>query len=251
MGWTEDTDTSEGGGSGCASGRPGLSAVIGFSALALAACTAPAAAAPEKPKPALASGLVALPCGSSETLKPHWSFYCSAGRHYVTTSARMRLMRVADRLSRRYPETSVRYLEASWALGKRPMPPHLSHGDGRQIDLALFYLDHDGNPLDRPPTRTGYGAYEPPLRKADRACTGSHTRLAAYGGADPPPDRTWRLDEVRTAALVRALSDDPKVRRIFIEPHLKHRLGFADDPKVRFAGCRAARHDDHIHVDFF
>jgi hypothetical protein len=41
------------------------------------------------------------------------------------------------------------------------------------------------------------------------------------------------------------------VRRVFIEPHLKARLDLARLSKVRFAGCRAARHDDHIHVDFY
>jgi hypothetical protein len=131
------------------------------------------------------------------------------------------------------------------------MPPHLSHGDGRQIDLALYYVDHKGRPMVRPPTKTGYGAYEPPRREADRSCVGAERRAKRNDGADPPPGRTWRLDEARTRDLIRILSDDPGVRRIFVEPHLKHRLGFGQDRKVRFAGCQAARHDDHLHVDFY
>jgi hypothetical protein len=40
----------------------------------------------------------------------------------------------------------------------------------------------------------------------------------------------------------------PEVTRIFIEPHLADRLGVGGG-KVRFQGCRAARHDDHLHVE--
>ena len=35
--------------------------------------------------------------------------------------------------------------------------------------------------------------------------------------------------------------------KIFIEPHLKQRLGIKNQ-KVRFHGCGAVRHDDHIHL---
>ncbi|MDG1408954.1 MAG: hypothetical protein P8Q50_14385 [Octadecabacter sp.] len=40
---------------------------------------------------------------------------------------------------------------------------------------------------------------------------------------------------------------DQRVGKIFIEPHLAQTLGL-NDPKVRFQGCRAARHDDQIHI---
>ena len=38
-----------------------------------------------------------------------------------------------------------------------------------------------------------------------------------------------------------------KVERIFIEPYLAARLGVSSDV-LGFQGCRAARHDDHIHI---
>jgi hypothetical protein len=37
------------------------------------------------------------------------------------------------------------------------------------------------------------------------------------------------------------------LQKIFIEPHLKNALGITDG-HVRFQGCRAARHDDHVHI---
>lgn len=195
--------------------------------------------------------LVALPCAHVGPLRPHTRGYCLLQRHYVRAAPRAALVETATRLETRFPGTAVRFMEASWPIGKRPMPPHLSHGDGRQVDLALLYVDRAGRPLTRPPTNSGYGAYEPPRSDRDRRCTGATKRPQKIDAPDPPKDRGWRLDDARTAALVRLLAADFRVRRVFIEPHLKVRLGLSDLGKVRFAGCRAARHDDHIHVDFF
>lgn len=193
------------------------------------------------------AGLERLPCGASSPVQPAHAGYCGSGHNYVTAEGRAALLDAAARVTRAYPGARVLYMDASWAQGTRPMPPHFSHGDGREADLALFYRRADGGPLPHPPTASGYSAFEPPRREAERACRGV---AGPHAAPDPPASRGWRLDEARTAALIRALSADPRVRRIFIEPHLKERLGLGRDPKVRFAGCRAARHDDHIHVDF-
>lgn len=220
-------------------------------AACLAGCGPPA---PAKPRPVptfVAPGLVALPCGEAGPLRPHTAGYCLLQRHYVRAAPRAALLKVATSLEARFPGTALRYMEASWPIGTRPMPPHLSHGDGRQADLSLFYVDLKGRPLAATPTRSGYSAFEPPLKNSDRRCTGATKRSPKVDAPDPPADRRWRLDEVRTAAMVRLLAADPRVRRIFIEPHLKARLGLSGLGKVRFAGCRAARHDDHLHVDFY
>ena len=194
-----------------------------------------------------APGLVALPCEARGALRPVSTSYCARHRHYVTEPALAALSDAAAGVARRHPGAVVLYMEASWPRGEKPMPPHVSHGDGRQIDLALFYATRDGRPLASPPTASGYGAFEPPSREAERVCvpdSGHHDR------PDPPAGRGWRLDDERTAELIRMLSADSRVRRIFVEPHLKQRLGFGGDPKVRFAGCAVARHDDHLHIDF-
>ena len=199
------------------------------------------------------AGLKPLPCRTGP-LQPVDRGYCARQRHYVTPAVGAALAEAAAAVSRRHPGAVVRYMEASWPSGVRPMPPHLSHGDGRQIDLALFYEDRRGHALPKPPKAPdprltpGYGAYEPPRPGTERVCAGQRT---PHDRPDPPASRTWRLNEARTAELVRRLADDPRVRRIFIEPHLKARLGFQREGKVRFAGCAAARHDDHIHVDFY
>jgi len=226
-----------------------------FLAIALALATVAVRAKEATPSPAgpavVAPGLVPLPCAETGPLRPHTRGYCLIQRHYVRAAPRAALLEAATTLQARHPGTNIRYMEGSWPIGTRPMPPHLPHGDGRQLDIALFYVDRRGRPLDRAPTRSGYGAYEPPLKSRYRRCTGATARAPGIDAPDPKQDRNWRLDEARTATMVRLLAADPRVRRVFIEPHLKARLGLSGLGKVRFAGCRAARHDDHIHVDFF
>jgi murein endopeptidase len=51
----------------------------------------------------------------------------------------------------------------------------------------------------------------------------------------------------KTKALVELFANDSRIGKIFIEPHLQLRLHITSN-KIRFHGCRAVRHDDHIHV---
>ncbi len=188
-----------------------------------------------------------LPCGPGGPLAPAAQHYCRAGRQYVTTHAHRALLSAAAAVAEAHPGSVLRYMDASWARGRRPMPPHLSHGDGRQVDIALFFETSEGRPLANSPAPGGYGAFEPPRRERDRVCrgvSGPHDR------PDPSRTRRWRMDRERTRALVEKLAAERCVRRIFLEPHLKRELRLTGEPKIRFAGCRAARHDDHIHVDF-
>lgn len=224
--------------------------------LSLSACdVAPAASGiwrgqPGSPDPN-AAGLVSLPCDGSTPLEPIQSYYCRKDRHFVRTAVRDALIDVAHLMVDLHPGAKLRFMDASGPLGEKPFSPHLSHGDGRQIDLALYYTDTNGVPLDHFPDTSRHGGFWPaePARPGEAlACPGGRTGPAEK--PDPPADRPWRLDEVRTRALVEALVSDSRVKRILIEPHLERRLGLWGHPKLRFAGCQAARHDDHLHVDF-
>ena len=62
-------------------------------------------------------------------------------------------------------------------------------------------------------------------------------------------DRNYTFDAERTSELLRRLAAHPAVSRLLIQPHLKTRLGLAAYDKIRFQGCKAARHDDHVHVE--
>jgi hypothetical protein len=59
------------------------------------------------------------------------------------------------------------------------------------------------------------------------------------------------LEEERSRAALQWLATegpDRGIEKILLEPHLKARLGL-DSDLIRFQGCGAARHDDHIHVE--
>ena len=49
-----------------------------------------------------------------------------------------------------------------------------------------------------------------------------------------------------TQELLKLIIKQKDVGKIFIEPHLNTRLNLTSQ-KVRYHGCQAVRHDDHIH----
>jgi hypothetical protein len=68
---------------------------------------------------------------------------------------------------------------------------------------------------------------------------------------DLDPLQPWlarhALDDARTRTLVDAALAHAAIEKVLLEPHLQTRLGLSS-PKLRFQGCRAARHDDHAHL---
>ena len=185
-----------------------------------------------------------LPCFDADLRAGDWVLYCVLGRNYVREGGVEVVRDAHAAVEADFGPSPLTWLDAAGPLDS-PLWPHRSHQDGRQIDLSLYYQNADGEPI-RPPVFSGYFAYEPPRERERRPC-GDQARPIDLG--DPPAHRRWRWDRARTQALVIALIDDDRVRRIFIEPHLADRMGLASHRKVRFAGCSAARHDDHIHID--
>lgn len=56
----------------------------------------------------------------------------------------------------------------------------------------------------------------------------------------------FKMQSPVSCVLNRNLAHDPRVQKILLEPHLRDTLAVRFD-KVRFQGCFAARHDNHIH----
>jgi hypothetical protein len=194
-----------------------------------------------------AFGRAPLPCGvaGEVTLAPRTFLTCLLNRHYSALPARQALQKINNEFSAEYRGFRVAYLDAGFPFFDGfPMMPHLSHGDGRKIDLALIYPDGSATP-----SPIGYWGFAQPRQGDPQPCAGQ-TGLLRW-------NMTWlqpllpgkELDAPHTAALVKALARSPAVSRIFLEPHLRRRLAL-DHPKIRFQGCAAARHDDHIHVEF-
>ncbi|MEO0486532.1 MAG: hypothetical protein AAF092_11530 [Pseudomonadota bacterium] len=207
---------------GLALRRPWLGGFGAYLALSLAATQV-----------APAMGRVPLPCFSGETRV--LLVLCAMNRHYATPEAAA----VTADLGKAVPGTVV--LDAGFPfIDGFPLLPHLSHDDGRKVDTALYY---DGSP----PSPLGYFAFEPgPTDCPDGLWPTMRWDMEWFQPLWP--ERT--LDGARLAAAAQFLANDPRVEKLFLEPHLQARLGLSH-PKIRFQGCRAARHDDHIHFQVF
>jgi hypothetical protein len=55
------------------------------------------------------------------------------------------------------------------------------------------------------------------------------------------------FDSKRTKSMIQFILQEKNTGKIFIEPHLKTRMNLQNN-KIRFHGCRAVRHDDHVHL---
>ena len=123
-----------------------------------------------------------------------------------------------------------------------PLLPHLSHDDGEKLDLALYWTDAEGRYLKgKSKSPIGYWGYvEGP---SDCPKTWKDLRWDMPWLQTVLPDR--HLDEARTRAALEWLAQDARVSKVLVEAHIAKRLGVTH-PKIRFQGCRAARHDDHI-----
>jgi hypothetical protein len=184
------------------------------------------------------------PCASTTVVG------CVLNRTYLKSKPLALITELDQVMAKRFPGSGVTILEGSFPfLDGFPLPPHLSHHDGRKVDLAYFYRDASGRPITRgSPSPVGYFHYQQP-RPGDREpCAGRFTALRWDFGWRQPEEPAWVLDEERTRAMILWLKARPEVTRIFIEPHLADRLSVGGG-KVRFQGCQAARHDDHLHVE--
>jgi hypothetical protein len=181
---------------------------------------------------------------------------CLLNRHYVRPALRDVVIKSHQALDAKYPGCTVNYLDAGFPFYNGfPLLPHLSHNDGRKLDLAFFYKDKKGKPLNDAPSAIGYGVYESPLGSevnyAERCASKGYWQYGVMEQIVPQHNKPYYIfDATRTAALVNILSANKHVEKIFIEPHLKKRLGLSS-PKIRFHGCQAVRHDDHVHVQIY
>ncbi len=188
-------------------------------------------------------GRVPLPCGG-ETLRMQSPLYCAMLRNFVTPDLLAVAQEAADRVAAEFPGTVTLALDGGFPfLDGMPLVPHLSHGDDEKLDFAFYYRDEAGYLAGRTASWLGYFAFE----RGAETCPPAWATLRWDMGWFQPLVRDLELEPERTAALIRALAADPRVAKVFVEPPLAARLGLAGD-KLRFQGCRAARHDDHVHI---
>ena len=186
-----------------------------------------------------------LPCFGAP-LQMQSPIYCALLRNYVMPDLAAIAHDAATEIAQVYPGTVTLALDGGFPfLSGMPLMPHLSHDDGEKLDFAFYYINAAGAYL---PGKTrspiGYFAFE---NGRDVDCNPVWLTLRWDMGWLQPLWPNRPVDDVRTAALIKIFAADPRVGKIFVEPPLATRLDLTD-PKIRFQGCRAARHDDHIHI---
>ncbi len=179
--------------------------------------------------------------------------YILANRNYVTPEMNEALKSIEKRLQAHYPELKLVVLDANFPFFDGfPLLPHLSHDDGRKIDLAFVYEEPNGHLTNQKVSRSGYGVYADPeegeLNQADLCISKGSWQ---YGITDyfslGEINSDLRFSEGANRKLLEAIVTDERIGKVFVEPHLKERLGVVSD-KIRFQGCHSVRHDDHFHI---
>jgi hypothetical protein len=197
------------------------------------------------------TGRASIPCIERGGLSSS-AFSCVLHRHYADAELVSIASRLATDVGQRFPGTSTRTLDGNFPFFDGfPLPPHLSHDDGEKLDLAFHYT-RDGvyqrGALGSP---IGYWKFEFPHDGEPDACAGRDGALRwRMDWFAPLTRRDLALDAERTRFALRWLASEGAERgigKIFVEPHLAQRLNVRG-VAIRFQGCQAARHDDHVHI---
>lgn len=199
-------------------------------------------------------GRVALPITETNHVKPLTFLTCLLNRHYVRPELKQATFSIAKKLHHNNPSTVVNYLDGNFPfINKFPLFPHLSHNDGKKLDLAFYYTDNlTGQQSNDCPSFIGYGICEEPLpheeNKPAFCKEKGYWQYSFLTKVIPQKNKPrYKFDETRTKELLSYLIENASIGKIFLEPHLKTRLQLSS-PKIRFHGCQAVRHDDHIHI---
>ncbi len=190
------------------------------------------------------TGRVALPCTGAGPLQVQSWVYCVTNRSYVTPKMRDVAVDLAAHMAAEFPGTVTLALDGNLPFFDGfPLLPHLSHDDGEKLDLAFYYQSEGTYLPGKTRSPLGYFAFEPGPTDCPDIWPTLRWDLDWLQGVVPG----YTLDRPRMQAALAWLMADARVGKVFLEPHLAQGLGVSA-PKLRFQGCRAARHDDHIHI---
>ena len=187
----------------------------------------------------------------SEKIKPTNYMTILLNRNYLRPKLNELLSKTEKELSGTNIE--IHYLDANFPfIDKFPLLPHLSHNDGKKIDISLIYETKNGIITNKQKSISGYGLFENP--KSNEYNQIEKCLKNGYFQYDFPKYLTLGkinnelvFSEKGTKKLIKKILKNQNLGKLFIEPHLKSRMNLKNN-KIRYHGCRAVRHDDHIHV---
>ena len=202
-------------------------------------------------------GRVPMPLYATEMapIRPANWIYVLANRHYVKPELRTAVTQVIQAHNQTDVYTELLYLDANFPFWTGfPLLPHRSHDDGEKLDLQFLYKDtRSGARYNGRASWLTYGFSEAPRsdeRDQSAACLQQgYWQYDLLRRVSLNRKAKWlKYDAIGNKRLLQRLAQHPSVGKIFIEPYLRSRLGLGGFSKIRFHGCAAVRHDDHIHV---
>lgn len=187
----------------------------------------------------------------TEKIKPANYLTVLLNRNYVRSELNNLLVHTEKELNGSNIE--IHYLDANFPfLNNFPLLPHLSHNDGKKIDISLIYETKNGEITNKQKSISGYGVFEDPkfneYNQIDKCLQNGYFKY------DYPKYLTFGkinkdliFSQKGTKKLISSILSYQNLEKLFIEPHLKKRMRLTH-AKIRYHGCRAVRHDDHIHI---
>lgn len=188
---------------------------------------------------------------NNQYVQNHFWFTNLCNRNYVRPQLNTSLQKIGIQLQKKHPTLQLIYLDANFPfLTKFPLLPHLSHSDGKKIDLSFVYSENN-KLTNKKPAISGYGIFEKPIRgefNQTENCKKAgfwhydYSKYFTFGSFNPELQFSLKA----TTYLTQLILKQPSTQKVFIEPHLRLRMNL-NSSKIRFHGCKAVRHDDHIH----
>lgn len=196
-------------------------------------------------------GRVPLPRTTKNNIAPVNIWYPLLFRNYLSFEMRKTIEKISNEFSMNN-SVNVVYLDANFPfINGFPLLPHLSHNDGDKLDLSFIYANNNGELTNQKPSYSGYGVFEESKTK-----NSSMTTLCKQKGfwqydyakyLTFNKNENLKLSKTATTNLLNVILNQQNVTKVFIEPHLIEHLSLRSE-KLRFHGCQAVRHDDHIHL---
>ena len=187
----------------------------------------------------------------TDKIKPTNYMTVLLNRNYVSPKLNDLLSKTGKKLNGTNIE--IHYLDANFPfIDKFPLLPHLGHDDGKKIDISLVYETENGIIINKQKSISGYGVFETPkpneydqIKKClKKNFLYDFPKYLTFGEIN----KNLVFSEKGTKKLIENILKSRDLEKVFMEPHLKNRINLKNN-KIRFHGCRAVRHDDHIHIE--
>jgi energy-coupling factor transporter transmembrane protein EcfT len=173
----------------------------------------------------------------TKTIQPSNYMTVILNRNYVRPELNDLLADTEKRLQG--TKIKITYLDANFPfINHFPLFPHLSHDDGKKIDLSLIYEEPGGVISEKQKSVSGYGIFEGPkpneFNQIEKCLKSGYfqydyPKYVSFGSIHSELVFSTR----GTKRLIQAILQTHELGKLFIEPHLKQRLGLKNQ-KVRY-----------------